>query len=137
MGGGLAGFFGAPSGEIDKSSVSESTLATGAAVKAVSEQFTQFAVTASQSLEAERSIVISTFEEQEHIGTTQRTFRNDNHCYAVTYYVRRVMELYETMTRVLSVEWRAGAQGEGRGPFRAARDTSAVSGELRQRLGQA
>jgi len=133
VGGGLAGFFGAPSGSIDKSDVSETTLATGSSASAVSEQFTQFAVSASQSLEAERGIVVSTFEEAEHVSTTQRTFRNDNHCYAVTYYIRRVNELYDVTTQVISVEWRAGAQG----PFRAVNDLAGANEDVRKRVLQA
>ncbi|AHG88660.1 peptidase S8 and S53 subtilisin kexin sedolisin [Gemmatirosa kalamazoonensis] len=132
VGGGLAGFFGAPSGSIDKSDVSETTLATGGSVSSVSEQFTQFAITASQSLEAERGVVVSTFEDAEHVSTTQRSFRNDNHCYAVTYYIRRVNELYDVTTHVISVEWRAGNQG----PFRAVNDVAGVNDEIRKRLQQ-
>jgi Subtilase family len=130
VGGGLAGFFGAPSGSVSTSNASETSLASGSSVHTVSDQFTQFASTASQSLEAERAIVISTFEDAEHQSTTQRTFRNENHCYAVTYYIRRVNELYDTTTRVVSVGWRAGQEG----PFRSARDAADVKGELRRQL---
>jgi len=42
------------------------TVASGASTRTASEQFTQLAVTASQAIEAERSLVVSTFEEQEH-----------------------------------------------------------------------
>jgi thermitase len=72
----------------------------------VSEQFAQFATTASQSTEAERSLVVSSFEDAEHQQTTVRTLHNANDCYATTYYVRRVNEAYEAMTRVESIEWR-------------------------------
>jgi thermitase len=59
-------------------------------------------------MEAERSLVVSTFEDQEHVSTTARQLHNANHCYAVTYYVRRVMEAYEVHSRIESVEWRLG-----------------------------
>ena len=63
-------------------------------------------MTSAQATEAERSVVISTFEDSEHQQTTRRTLHNANECYAVTYYVRRVNEVYETATRVASIEWR-------------------------------
>jgi len=107
-GGGLAGFFGAPQVRGDSSVATETSLASGSAVTIVSEQFAQNAVTAAQSTEAERSIVVSTFEDAEHRETTRRSFRNDNHCHAVTYFVRRVMEVYEASSHVESIEWRIG-----------------------------
>lgn len=114
VGGGLAGFLGLPSGKVDSSSEVETTVASGASVRTVTEQFTQFAVTASQSVEAERSLTVSSFEEQEHVSTTQRTLRNDNDCYAVTYYVRRVNEVYEIHSRIEAIEWRLGDGGAWR-----------------------
>jgi subtilisin family serine protease len=130
VGGGLAGFFGAPSGSFDASTTSETTVASGASVRAVSETFVQFATTASQVMEAERSIVISSFEDEEHRSTTHRTLKNDNHCYAVTYYIRRVNELYEATSRAIAVEWRQS----GNGPFRSARDVANVPNEVQKRL---
>jgi hypothetical protein len=130
VGGGLAGFFGAPGGSFDSSTSSETTVATGASLRSVSETFVQFATTASQATEAERSIVISTFEEEEHRSTTQRTFRNDNHCYAVTYYIRRVNELYDAASRVVTIEWRQDSNS----PFRSTRDVAGVPNEIQKRL---
>ena len=105
-GGGLAGFFGAPSVKGEFSTDVETTIASGSSTRIVSEQFTQNAVTASQATDAERSVVVSRFEEAEHQSTTRRALRNDNDCYAVTYYVRRVNEVYEAYTRVVEIEWR-------------------------------
>ena len=105
-GGGLAGFLGGPEVNVDTSVTAETTVASGAATQTVSEQFAQFATTASQSTEAERSLVVSSFEDAEHQQTTVRTLHNANDCYATTYYVRRVNEAYEAMTRVESIEWR-------------------------------
>lgn len=107
-GGGLAGFFGAPTVKGEFGVDTETTVASGGSVRTASEQFTQMALTASQAIEAERSLVVSTFEEQEHVNTTARQLHNANHCYAVTYYVRRVMEAYEVHSRIESVEWRLG-----------------------------
>lgn len=111
VGGGLAGFLGAPKGSGSTEFESETTIASGASVHIAAEQFTQLAITASQAVEAERSLVISSFEEEEHRATTSRTLRNHNHCHAVTYFVRRVNELYEVSTRVESVEWRLAKGG--------------------------
>lgn len=111
VGGGLAGFLGAPKGSVNTEFEAETSIASGASVSIAAEQFTQLAITASQAIEAERSLVISSFEDEEHRSATQRTLRNHNHCHAVTYYVRRVNELYETSTRVESVEWQLGNGG--------------------------
>ena len=72
----------------------------------VSEEFGQTLVTASQHVEAERSTVISTFEDQENIETTSRNLENNNDCYAVTYFVRKVNEIYNLTTTVKSIEVR-------------------------------
>jgi subtilisin family serine protease len=131
-GGGLAGFFGAPSARGEFSSEVETTVASGASVRTASEQFTQNALTASQSTEAERSVVVSRFEEAEHRETTSRRFRNDNHCHAITYFVRRVNEVYESHTRVESVEWRLGDGS----PWRSVDDLEGLSDDLREQLKQ-
>ncbi len=131
-GGGLAGFLGAPkvsgSFELD----SQTTVASGSSVHTASEQFTQLATTASQALEAERAIVVSSFEEEEHRSTTARTFKNHNHCFAVTYFVRRVNELYESSTRIESVEWRLGENA----PWRSFTDLEGAPDALRKQLQQ-
>ena len=101
------------------------TVATGASTQSASEQFNQNAVTAAQATDAERALVISRFEESEHQETTRRTLRNENECYAVTYYVRRVNEVYASTTRVASVEWQ-----QGDGPVRALDDLAGVPAEI-------
>jgi hypothetical protein len=131
-GGGLAGFFGAPSVRGEFSTDTETTIASGASVRTVSEQFTQNAVTASQATDAERSIVVSRFEESEHQDTTRRTLRNDNDCYAVTYYVRRVNEVYEAHTRVASIEWRLDD-----GPLRSIDDLDGAPDDIVRALKEA
>ncbi len=129
VGGGLAGFLGLPSGNTDVESEAETTVASGSAVSTVSEQFNQFATTASQSVESERSLVISSFEDAESVSTTSRVIRNLNRSYAVTYFIRRVNEVYESASRVLSVEWRSGAT-----PWRSIRDLDGLDDGLRELL---
>jgi thermitase len=107
-GGGLAGFFGAPQVRGEFSTATETTLASGSSVTDVVGQFTQNAITAAQLTETERSVVVSSFEDAEHREVTRRTFRNDNQCHAVTYYVRQVLEEYQASSRVESIEWRVG-----------------------------
>jgi Subtilase family len=129
-GGGLAGFFGAPTVKGEFGIDTETTVASGASVRTASEQFSQMAITASQAVEAERSLVVSTFEDQEHVNTTARSLRNDNHCYAVTYYVRRVNEVYRVHSRIESIEWRLGDAG----PWRAVGDLAGLPDALRKQL---
>ncbi len=128
-GGGLAGFLGAPQVKGESGFDTQTTVASGASTRTVSEQFTQLAVTASQAIEAERSLVVSHFEEAEHQTTTARTLENHNHCYAVTYYVRRVNEVYAVHSRVASVEWRIGD-----GPWRSFDDVDGVTDGQRKML---
>lgn len=132
-GGGLAGFLGAPQVKGEFGADTETTVASGGSVRTASEQFAQLAVTASQALEAERSLTVSTFEEQEHVSTTARSLKNHNGCYAVTYFVRRVNEVYEVSTRIESVEWRLGDAT----PWRSANDLAGLSDALRKLLAQA
>jgi len=73
-------------------------------VARVSEQFSHVAETSSMAVETERSIVVSTFEENESLRSMARTLRNDNACKAVTYYIRRVFEVYKLTTTVVGVQ---------------------------------
>jgi hypothetical protein len=103
-GGGLAGLLGLPSGSASvQGSVTDHTqLQVGSA----SEQFNQSVAQASLLTHAERSVVISTYEDKETADVTARTIQNDNDCRAVTYFVRKVVELYTTGTAVVDVSYR-------------------------------
>jgi Subtilase family len=104
FGGGLGGLLGLPSGSASVSaSVTDHNLVR---VGFVSDQFNQTIVQASQLTHAERSIVVSTFEEKETADISARTIQNDNACRAVTYFVRRVVELYAFSTRVSGLAYR-------------------------------
>ncbi len=127
-GGGLAGFFGAPKVSGSFEADTQTTVASGASVHTAAEQFTQLAITASQAMEAERSLVVSSFEDEEHRTTTARTLKNHNRCHAVTYFVRRVNEAYEASTRVEAVEWRLGDNA----PWRSFDDLEGVPDQLRK-----
>ncbi len=105
VGGGLPGLLGGPVVNTEFGIDTETSLASGSAVSTVTDQFTQNAITAAQATESERSVVVSTFEDDENAQSTRRTLRNENPCHAVTYFVRRVMEAYTVSTRVQSIEW--------------------------------
>ena len=104
FGGGLAGALGLPSGS--GSSSTNVTNHNALHVGVVSEQFNRSAVQASQMVHAERSVVVSTYEDKETANITARTIHNANDCRAVTYFVRKVVELYAFSTRVSDISYR-------------------------------
>lgn len=79
-------------------------------VSKVSENFSHVAQTSSLAVGSERSIVVSTFEDRESVHSTARTLRNDNDCRAITYFIRRVFEVYSLTTKIVSVEVLTGNQ---------------------------
>jgi len=103
-GGGLAGLLGFPSGSAStQTSVTDHNMLH---VGLVSDQFNQSIAQASQLTHAERSVVVSNFEEQDVANITARTIQNDNECRAVTYFVRKVVELYAVSTLVSEISYR-------------------------------
>lgn len=103
-GGGLAGVLGLPSGSASsQTSVTDHNLLQ---VGFVSSQFNQSVAQASQLTHAERSVVVSTYEDKESADVTSRTVHNDNDCRAVTYFVRKVVELYAVSTVVSDISYR-------------------------------
>jgi hypothetical protein len=77
-------------------------------VETAFDSFSRTAEIASSAVETERSIVVSTSEEVESTSSVARTIRNDNPCRAVTYFVRRVLEVYCLTTRLVAIEIQAG-----------------------------
>jgi thermitase len=94
----------------ETSASAATTTSTYFDVARVSEQFSHVAETSSLAVESERSIVVSTFEDQENLQTTARTLRNDNECRAVTYFIRRVFEIYALTTRIVAIEVQIAGQ---------------------------
>jgi len=68
-----------------------------------SDDFMSTAEQASQYTDMQRSITISTFEDTESVSTTQRTLVNNNACYAVNYFVRKVLDVYMVTTKVIGI----------------------------------
>jgi thermitase len=104
FGGGLGGLLGLPSG----TATVEATVTdhTQLRVGLIADRFTETVTQASQLTHAERSVVVSTFEDREVKDITSRTIHNDNACRAVTYFVRKVVELYAISTRVSDISYR-------------------------------
>jgi thermitase len=98
--GGLFGLFGASGGS---SSSSSSSSAVDLSSQSSASQFLSIAQQASQYTDLQRSITISSFEDTETVSTTQRILVNPNRCRAVTYFVRRVLDVYVITTKVTSV----------------------------------
>lgn len=68
-----------------------------------SSTFQSSAQQASQYTDVQRGITVSSFEDSETVSTTQRTLVNNNICYAVTYFVRKVLDVYVLTTKVAKV----------------------------------
>lgn len=108
------GFFGGLFGFGGESSASASFSVTDhnmLNVSFVSDQFNQSVVQASQLTHAERSLVVSTYEDRETQDVTVRAIQNSNECHAVTYFVRQVVELYAVSTRVYDIAYHIVATG--------------------------
>jgi len=104
VGGGLAGLLGLPSGSSStQTNVTDHNMLR---VGFVAEVFNQSVMQSSQMTHAERSVVVSTYEEKDVANVTSRTIQNDNECRAVTYFVRKVVELYAVSTRVSEISYR-------------------------------
>jgi hypothetical protein len=104
VGGGLAGVLGLPSGSTaTQASVTDHNMVQ---VGFASDQFGQSIVQASQLTTAERSLVISTYEDKETLDVTSRTLQNTNECRTVTYFVRKIVELYAFSTSVSDISYR-------------------------------
>jgi hypothetical protein len=104
-GGFFLGLFGFGGGNSDsrQTSVTDHTMLR---VGFVSDQFNQSVVQASQLTHAERSLVVSTYEDKETLDITSRSLQNSNECRAVTYFVRQVIELYAFSTTVSDISYR-------------------------------
>lgn len=85
------------------SSSSSSSSAESLSVHTSSNEFVSLAQQASQYTDLQRSITVSSYEDSESLATTQRTLVNNNRCYAVTYFVRKVVDVYQSSTRVVAI----------------------------------
>ena len=74
-----------------------------------SDEFVSVAQQASMYTDMQRSVTVSHFEDTESVTTTQRTLVNNNTCYAVNYFVRKVLDVYELTTKVIAVTFQVKA----------------------------
>jgi thermitase len=103
LGGELSGVLGSPGNNAKPGTPDDHATLN---LNIVSDQFSQSAVQASQMTHAERSVVISSSTQSDTENSSARTLSNDNQCRAVTYFVRKVMELYELSTIVAEISYR-------------------------------
>jgi hypothetical protein len=96
---GLGGY----SGGGGSSSSSSSGSAVDFSTQASANQFLSLAQQAAQYTDLQRSITVSSYEDTQTVSTTQRTLVNSNLCYAVTYFVRKVLDVYVATTKVTAV----------------------------------
>jgi hypothetical protein len=108
-GGGVNLGFASFGGGAGVSSSSTSTTAADLSAQASASQFVSLAQQAAQYTDLQRSITVSSYEDSETVSTTQRTLVNNNRCYAVNYFVRKVLDVYASTTTVTSVTFQVTA----------------------------
>ena len=113
------------------SSSSSSSSTDSLAVQTSSDQFVSLAQQASQYTDLQRSITVSSFEDSETVSTTQRTLVNDNRCYAVTYFVRKVLDVYQSSSKVVGVTFQA-TEGNYVSPVLTPAEIGQIPASLRQ-----
>jgi hypothetical protein len=104
----IFGLGGASGGSASSSSSSKSST-TDMSTQNSADQFQSIAQQASQYTDLQRSITISSYEDSQTVSTTQRTLVNNNRCYAVNYFVRKVLDVYNSTTKVTSVTFQVTA----------------------------
>lgn len=102
---GFVSFGGGGGGSISSSSSS----ATDLSAQASASQFASLAQQAAQYTDLQRSITVSSYEDSDTVSTTKRVLVNNNRCYAVNYFVRKVLDVYESTTTVTSVTFQVSA----------------------------
>jgi len=91
------------------STSSSSSSATDLSTEASASQFSSLAQQAAQYTDLQRSITVSSYEDSETVSTTKRTLVNNNRCYAVNYFVRKVLDAYASTTTVTAVTFQVTA----------------------------
>jgi hypothetical protein len=108
--GGISIFgLGSIGGGASTSSSSSSSSASDLSAQASSSQFLSLSQQAAQYTDLQRAITVSNYEDSETVSTTQRTLVNNNRCYAVNYFVRKVLDVYEITTTVTLVTFQVMA----------------------------
>ncbi len=111
-------------------SSSSSSSLDSLATQTSSSQFVSVAQQASQYTDLQRSVTVSSYEDSETVSTTQRTLVNNNRCYAVTYFVRKVVDVYQSSTRVVAVTFQV-IEGNYVSPVLAPAEIAQIPAALR------
>jgi len=90
-------------------SSSSGSVAGDQSTQSSADQFVALAQQSAQYTDLQRSITVSSYEDSETVSTTQRTLVNNNICYAVNYFVRRVLDVYVGSTKVTAVTFQVTA----------------------------
>jgi hypothetical protein len=77
--------------------------------QSAADSFVSIASQAAFLTDQQRSITVSSYEDSQTISTTQRTLVNNNICYAVNYFVRKVLDVYTSSTKVTAVTFQVTA----------------------------
>lgn len=131
--GGLLGLF--VSAGVSENTSLHTTSVSEVSLQTVAGNFDQILRVSSQAIDVERSVVVSTFEERDTVDVTQREIVNDNDCRAVTYFVRKVLEVYRLRTALKWIYWRLVIRNAGlvpNTPFRLVDDLEGVDGAIRK-----
>ncbi len=96
-------------GSGSSSSSSSSSTGVDLSTQTSANQFLSLAQQAAQYTDVQRGITVSSYEDSETVSTTQRTLVNNNVCYAVTYFVRKVLDVYASTTKVTAVTFQVTA----------------------------
>ncbi len=115
------------------SSSSSSSSLDSLATQTSSSQFVSVAQQASQYTDLQRSVTVSSYEDSETVSTTQRTLVNNNRCYAVTYFVRKVVDVYQSSTRVVAVTFQV-IEGNYVSPVLTPAEIGQIPAALRQEV---
>ena len=115
------------------SSSSSSSSLHSLATQTSASQFVSVAQQASQYTDLQRSVTVSSYEDSETVSTTQRTLVNNNRCYAVTYFVRKVVDVYQSSTRVVAVTFQV-IEGNYVSPVLTPAEIGQIPAALRQEV---
>lgn len=99
-------WFGGNSGGSNTSSASSNL---NLSTQSAADNFVSIASQAAFLTDQQRSITVSSYEDSETVSTTQRTLINNNICYAVNYFVRKVLDVYTSSTKVSAVTFQVTA----------------------------
>jgi hypothetical protein len=91
------------------SSSNSSSGSLNVSTQSAADNFVSIASQSAFLTDQQRSLTISSYEDSETVNTTQRVLVNNNICYAVNYFVRKVLDVYTSSTTVTAVTFQVTA----------------------------